>query len=404
MVPVKHIIEGPLAEILEASRRQLGQPIDWPDLAGGLAIRICERSGLQYPESWLTGIRQSESPDFRRAPVIAAYGFVLDMVSPVVCDAWVRAIETLRGRAPFPGDRGSFEYSPRELVGVACGLAVLDSDPHGQVAWFANLLTRGLVHNHFNNPQMRLAALMALHHVDPAQARAAALDPPDVDTLTMRDLSLLAQLRFATGAENILPTVAIEAAFGRRQAEEPVWVNDVCEAAALMHLCRRILDKLAFLKESASFLDTVLALCRRFHLFATQLGYRHGGRPPLSIKDEYDVQDLFHAILLLHFDDVRPEEVTPSYAGNSSRVDFYLPDARLVIEVKMTRDSLQQRQVVGELIEDATRYATMKHVDTLVCLVYDPENYCRNPTALEHDVAESGRKLSVHAVVCPRGV
>ena len=116
------------------------------------------------------------------------------------------------------------------------------------------------------------------------------------------------------------------------------------------------------------------------------------------------MQDLFHAILLLHFDDVRPEEVTPSYAGNSSRVDFYLPDARLVIEVKMTRDSLQQRQVIGELIEDATRYATMKHVDTLVCLVYDPENYCRNPTALEHDVAESGRKLSVHAVVCPRGV
>ena len=33
---------------------------------------------------------------------------------------------------------------------------------------------------------------------------------------------------------------------------------------------------------------------------------------PLSVTDEYDVQDLFHAILLLHFDDVRAEEVTPS--------------------------------------------------------------------------------------------
>ena len=404
MVPVKHIIESPLAEILEAARRQLGQPIDWPDLAGGLAIRICERYRLQYPEMWLTSIRQSESPDFRRAPVIAAYGFVLDMVSPAVRNAWVGAIETLRGRAPFPGDRGSFEYSPRELVGVACGLAVLDSDPEGHVAWFTNLLNRGLAHHHFNNPQLRLAALMALHHVDPAQAHTAVLEPPEVDTLTMRDLSLLAQLRFATGTEDILPTVAIEAAFVKRHTEEPVLINDASEAAALMYLCTRIRDKLAFLDEPVRPFDIVLALCRRFHLFAMQLKHRHGGRPPLSIRDEYDVQDLFRAILLLHFDDVRPEEVTPSYAGNSSRVDFYLPDARLVVEVKMTRKSLQQRQVVDELIEDATRYASMRHVDTLVCLVYDPGNYCRNPTALERDVAESGRKLSVHAVVCPRGV
>ena len=128
------------------------------------------------------------------------------------------------------------------------------------------------------------------------------------------------------------------------------------------------------------------------------------GALPLSIKDEYDVQDLFHAILRLHFDDVRPEEVTPSYAGNSSRVDFYLPDARLVVEVKMTRESLQQRQVVNELTEDAARYVSMTQVDTLVCLVYDPRNFCHNPTSLERDVVESGRKLSVHAVVCPRGM
>ena len=79
-------------------------------------------------------------------------------------------------------------------------------------------------------------------------------------------------------------------------------------------------------------------------------------------------RSLFHAILRLHFDDVRPEEVTPSYAGNSSRVDFFLPDARLVVEVKMTRQSFGQRQVADQLIEDAARYAAMPQIDTLVCL------------------------------------
>ena len=398
------IIESPIAEIQAVALRELGQTIDWPDLAGALAIRICERHDMDYPEIWLTNIRKSETPDFRRAPVIAAYGLVLDKVSAAVRDAWVAAIETLRGRAAFPGDRGSFEYSPRELVGVACGLAFLETDPHDHIDWFTNLLVRGLACNHFHNPQLRLAAMMALNHVDPAKGKAVAQTDPDVETLTMRELSLVARLSFAIGAEVILPTAVIEAAFQARLVEDRVNVTDASEAAAFMYLCRRIRDKLPFRDASASSLDTVLALCRRFHLFAIQLERRYGGRDPVSIRDEYDVQDLFHAILLLHFDDVRPEEVTPSYAGSSSRVDFFLPDARTVVEVKMTRQSLGQRQVADQLIEDAARYAAMPQVDTLVCLVYDPRRFCRNPTALERDLAESGRRLAVHAVVCPRGL
>ena len=166
-------------------------------------------------------------------------------------------------------------------------------------------------------------------------------------------------------------------------------VTDVSEAAAFMYLCRRILDKLPFRNASASSLDTVLVLCRRFHLFAMQLGRRHGGRDAVSIRDEYDVQDLFHAILLLHFDDVRAEEVTPSYAGNSSRVDFYLPDARLVVEVKMTRQSLQQRQVADELIEDAramqswsvwTHWCASYTTRAIFAVILQPSNaMSRNP-------------------------
>jgi hypothetical protein len=35
------------------------------------------------------------------------------------------------------------------------------------------------------------------------------------------------------------------------------------------------------------------------------------------LKDEYDVQDLLYALLRIFFDDVRPEEWTPSFAGKS---------------------------------------------------------------------------------------
>lgn len=53
-------------------------------------------------------------------------------------------------------------------------------------------------------------------------------------------------------------------------------------------------------------------LCSRFHLVAMQLRSRHSHRETLQVVDEYDVQDLLHALLTLEHDDVRPEEWTPS--------------------------------------------------------------------------------------------
>ena len=78
-------------------------------------------------------------------------------------------------------------------------------------------------------------------------------------------------------------------------------------------------------------------------MYTKTLARRQRDRVPLEIKDEYDVQDLLHAILKLHFDDVRPEEWTPSYGGNSSRMDCLLKREQIVVEAKMTRKGLDQK-------------------------------------------------------------
>lgn len=74
---------------------------------------------------------------------------------------------------------------------------------------------------------------------------------------------------------------------------------------------------------SNDYFGLVKKICSRFHLVANQLKTRHSNRESLVISDEYDVQDLLHALLHIYFDDIRPEEWTPNYAGGSSRVDFY---------------------------------------------------------------------------------
>jgi hypothetical protein len=61
--------------------------------------------------------------------------------------------------------------------------------------------------------------------------------------------------------------------------------------------------------------DGVVRLAERLHLVICQLRERRENRPTLDVVDEYDVQDLFHALLRIDFDDVRDEEWAPSYAG-----------------------------------------------------------------------------------------
>jgi len=110
-----------------------------------------------------------------------------------------------------------------------------------------------------------------------------------------------------------------------------------------------------------------------------------------------------HGLLKLHFTDVRPEEVTPSYAGTSSRTDFLLKQEQVVIEVKKTRKNLGQKEIADQLIIDKERYRSHPDCKTLVCFVYDPEGRCDNPTALENDLSDAQGNPKVVVMVAPKG-
>lgn len=61
-------------------------------------------------------------------------------------------------------------------------------------------------------------------------------------------------------------------------------------------------------------------LFERFHIIARQLLRRYSNRQTLSITDEYDVQDLLHALLKEHFDDGRtPGQVPVSRSDGEHR-------------------------------------------------------------------------------------
>lgn len=128
------------------------------------------------------------------------------------------------------------------------------------------------------------------------------------------------------------------------------------------------------------------------------LTYRRKGADTMHFANEYDVQDLLHALLRPWVVDVRAEEYTPSYAGKSTRMDFFLPAHDLVIETKCVRDRAHAKAVGDELVIDIAHYAAHPGCKKLWCVIYDPEHCITNPEGLkdlEGNHNKDGREVKV---------
>jgi hypothetical protein len=150
------------------------------------------------------------------------------------------------------------------------------------------------------------------------------------------------------------------------------------------------------------FLDALDQIVLKFHAVVVQLRSRRSDRTTLDVNDEYDVQDLMHALLRLYFDDVRPEEWVPSYAGSSSRTDFLLPQIDTVIETKKTRAGLAAKSLGEQLIIDIARYKKHPQCRRLICFVYDPEGRIANPSGIEADLNSTDHGIEVRVSILPK--
>lgn len=144
-----------------------------------------------------------------------------------------------------------------------------------------------------------------------------------------------------------------------------------------------------------------MQVAESFHRVVLRLRDRRTGRAPLLVSDEYDVQYLFAALLETRFEDVRPEEWGPSYAGGTNRVDFLLKNEFVLVETKMTRDGLTDRKLGEELIIDIAHYK-QREIKALVCFVYDPDHRLKNPSAIENDLSRVTDGIDVRVLVRPK--
>lgn len=182
-----------------------------------------------------------------------------------------------------------------------------------------------------------------------------------------------------------------------------LWVQKSC-----LSLLKVMQEQLEIHSDKRSPVDSFQDLSRvfdAFHNITKQLRIRRKekgeSRPTLNVKDEYDVQDLLHSLLHLYFEDIRPEEWTPSYAGGAVRMDFLLKNEKIVIEVKRSRDSMTAKDLGEQLIIDIEKYQQHSDCKRLICFIYDPEGYIPNPRGIESDLNRHEENFEVKVFIKP---
>ena len=347
------------------------------------------------------------------APDLAAFGY---RIASHRCEpdaagrsAWEAGLRKLSHREPFTADRQTFAFRPVEIFGLALGFHGSHALPDDLRSWFRGTierLGRDYSHDDWGGPLYQTAARLT----DAAWSRGQLQQPalPIIEGFALRRWLALAYPDQPGPVSN----KDIDQEILRRALLEHLNPVDIARASILYQAIRRASIERLESDLAATWqtdrltrdgVEVVTNLCRRFQQFALQIQLRHDGRDTVKFDDEYDVQDALHAILRLHFEDVRAEEWTPSYAGNSSRMDFLLKREHIVVEAKMTRKSLRQKDVAEQLIQDKERYRSHPECRELICFVYDPAHFLTNPTALEDDLSTAEPKLSTTVIVSPKG-
>ena len=149
-------------------------------------------------------------------------------------------------------------------------------------------------------------------------------------------------------------------------------------------------------------LEVAKNICQRFHLVARQLRLRGEYRTTLEVEDEFDAQDLLHALLRLQFDDIGTDEWTPGYTNGAPRTTFLLNHDRLAIVVKKTRTGLSPKELTDQVRVDIERYRTRERCTGLLCFIYDPEGRIGNPRGLETDLTTVSDTFTVDILVAPK--
>ena len=112
-------------------------------------------------------------------------------------------------------------------------------------------------------------------------------------------------------------------------------------------------------------------VCSRIGQGAQSLANRRQGKAPLELKDEYDGQDLLHAVLRCYFKyPVRENPLPKVGAAASTRADLSIDELGLIVEAKFARGPSDQGRIEREIAEDLVFYTQWEKLRYLFFVIF----------------------------------
>ncbi len=144
-------------------------------------------------------------------------------------------------------------------------------------------------------------------------------------------------------------------------------------------------------------------LCRRLPQAARILGTRsRKGKAPYEINDEYDVQDLLHAMIRGYLKYSVQEDPLPKVAGaKSGRADISVEELGCLIELKYAHGPEDQKRLFEEYSQDLVLYTQWAPLKSLIYVVYNSADL-RDPEAFDKLSSEqeiNGKRFAVKVVL-----
>lgn len=123
-------------------------------------------------------------------------------------------------------------------------------------------------------------------------------------------------------------------------------------------------------------------------------------RELISINDEYDIQDLLYFSLKSVFPEIKYEDDTSNYGGSAKRLDFYLKDEGIIIEVKHI-DKADDKKYTKQMKEDLQSYHVVNVLIEIIFFIYAPNAIqdINNFNELEGAQTIQGKTFNVKVIV-----
>lgn len=120
----------------------------------------------------------------------------------------------------------------------------------------------------------------------------------------------------------------------------------------------------------------------------------------IAIKDEYDVQDLLYFSLKSVFPEIKYEDDTSNYGGSAKRLDFYLKDEGIIIEVKHI-DKADDKKYTKQMKEDLQSYHVVNVLTDIIFFIYAPNAIqdINNFKELEGEQTIQGKTFNVKVLI-----